>query len=308
MNLTFFSSLPSFINPIAEYFSTKEQTRVFVHADQNTLLGVLQTTEVGWFDFANELLITSQNIYKYNTFRTIVRLHSYEAFTPFPRQVDWNRVDDLVLVNKSVGNILAMQDMWNDISARTRIHVIPNLVQTDKYALTHDKAKKIAFLGHINYKKDPSWIIPIAEALPDFEICIGGEHQDLRYKIAFDQFTPKNIKFEGYQKDVNTWLKDKMFILNTSLFESFNYAIAEGMLCGAIPIVRNWYGVHNVYPKVPAWNSLKECVGIIKDYVSMGDELTQIRESNSKFIKETYDFNVVIPQIEKLIYAPSDNS
>jgi len=314
MNLTFFTSLPGFIGPLAKHFGEQDEheVKVFVNGDQNAFVGTLQTTEVAWFDFANEMFIASQKLYKHKTFKTIVRLHSYEAFTQMPDQIDWARVDDLILVNESVRGILEMRGMWRRISENTRVHIIPNLVDTEKFDFTPDKdLKKIAYLGHLNYKKDPSLILPIAEAL-DHDICVAGEFQDLRYQVAFDQYFKggkgKNILMQGYQKDVNTWLKDKGFILNTSLFESFNYALCEGMLTGSLPLIRNWLGSESIYPGFKKWSTIQECLALLDGYMEMNEEeRRKIQEANRQFVVDNYDVKTLIPKIEKIVYADIGN-
>ena len=311
MNLTFFTSLPGFIGPLAKHFGEQEghEVKIFVNGDKNTFMGTLQTCEVAWFDFANEMLIAAQNMYKHNTFKTVVRLHSYEAFTPMPEKIDWSRVDDLILVNESVKGILEMHGMWKRIADNTRVHIVPNLVDTEKFAFTPEKDfTKIGYLGHINYKKDPCMIIPISEAVEEQVIHVAGEFQDLRYQTIFDQYfknvVDPGIVMDGYQKDVNKWLKDKGFILNTSLFESFNYALCEGILTGSIPLIRNWLGSDNIYPEFPKWNTVGECVQIIHDFMRMGeDEFLETQKGNRQFVIDNYDVKVLTPKIEEILYA-----
>ena len=311
MNITFFAPTPGFIGPIVNHFSKdpNNHIKVWVTGDENSFMSALQTSDIVWFDFANEMLLTAQNMFPHKTFKCIVRLHSYEAFTDMPSHVNWSRVDDLILVNDSVKDILSMVGVWDKINRQTRVHTIPNLVDTSKFKLVDvDKKdfKKIAYLGSINYKKDPSMIMPIAESLLDMVIHCGGEFQDLRYQLIFDQYFKNNknanLNFEGHQTDVNIWLQDKMFILNTSLFESFNFAICEAMLCGCLPLIRDWKGSENVYPNISRWNTIAECVEMVDNYrQDSKDKIRDIQAENRKFIVDNYDVSVLIPKIEKVV-------
>jgi glycosyltransferase involved in cell wall biosynthesis len=156
-------------------------------------------------------------------------------------------------------------------------------------------------------------LLPISESLakvlPKHRIHVAGEFQDLRYKLLFDEYikavdSAQNISFDGYQKNVSGWLEDKKYVLNTSLFESFNYGVAEGMLCGAIPLVRNWFGSGNVWPDVKRWNTIDELTGAIVSYESMEQkDLIAEQERNRQFVIDTYGFDKIIPQIERLIDA-----
>lgn len=314
MNITFFTSLPGFIGPIVNHLSKnpKNHVKVWVNGDQNSFMSALQTSDVVWFDFANEMFLTAQQMYPHKTFKCIVRVHSYEAFTDMPSHADWSRVDDLILVNETLKGILNIGGMWDSIEKNTRVHVIPNLVETSKFDLVDIEKKdwsKIAYLGSINYKKDPSLILPICEHVSRLGMGIycGGEVQDLRYHLAFEKYLKNSgpnikLKFEGHQKDVNSWLKDKMYILNTSLFESFNFAICEAMLCGCIPIIRDWHGAETIYPNIPRWNTLGQCYDMIGSYSSGSrDFLRELQQENRKFVIDNYEVSVVMPKIEKVI-------
>jgi glycosyltransferase involved in cell wall biosynthesis len=242
--------------------------------------------------------------------RIICRLHSYEAFTQMPAHVQWDKVDDLIFVNPSVQKL--MQGFGMKFPDSLRQHVIPNAVETDKWRFfdVHEKKNKIAFLGHLNYKKDASMLLPISESLaqtfPRMTIHVAGEFQDMRYKLMFDQYdravNPDNLILDGYQKNVNGWLEDKKYNVNTSLFESFNYGIAEGMLVGALPLIRNWYGVENIWPNATTWNTIAELMNLIKYYEELPtDDFKAEQEENRQFVIDTYGFDKIIKQIEELI-------
>jgi glycosyltransferase involved in cell wall biosynthesis len=315
MKITFFANPPSFIPDIAEHFARMHgegSVNVFVRGDQTKFAQFVQTSDIIWFEWCNELMLYALANFPTNHAKVICRLHSYEAFTDMPSNVDWKKVDHLILVNESLKDILRAMNMLDKIENSCQVHVIPNLVTTKKFNLTDIERKrdKIAYLGHINYKKDSSMILPIMEKMRErkqpHRLCVGGEHQDLRYKIMFDRYmhavSPYNIEFNGHQKEVDLWLEDKKFSLNTSLFESFNYGIAESMLSGAIPLVRNWLGSELAYPHLKTWNTVQECVNLIEEFEALSiDDMRKIQEKNRQFIIETYDFDRVIPRIEDLM-------
>jgi glycosyltransferase involved in cell wall biosynthesis len=57
------------------------------------------------------------------------------------------------------------------------------------------------------------------------------------------------VTWEGFGRDVASWLRNIGFVLSLSDDESFHLAPAEGMATGAIPIIRNWPGADTVYAK-----------------------------------------------------------
>jgi glycosyltransferase involved in cell wall biosynthesis len=315
MKITFFANPPSFIPDIAKHFADihgEGSVNVFIRGDEAKFAQCVQTSDILWFEWCNELMLYALANFPTRHAKVICRLHSYEAFTDMPGQPDWSKVDHLILVNESVKDILRTMGFWDKIQNSCETHIIPNLVKTEDYDLADilEKRDKIAYLGHINYKKDSSLIFPIMEKVLErklpHRLFSAGEHQDLRYKVMFDRYmetvSPPNIVFDGHQKEVNLWLKDKKYSLNTSLFESFNYGIAESMLTGAIPLVRNWLGSDLAYPNIHTWNTVQECVNLIEEFESLGlEEKRKVQAANRQFIIDTYDFNKVIPRIEELM-------
>ena len=63
--------------------------------------------------------------------------------------------------------------------------------------------------------------------------------ESLRYRVIFDP--PGN--------DVNEWLTMIGFILSPSDFESFHLAVGEGMFTGSVPVVWDWPGSSEIWPK-----------------------------------------------------------
>jgi glycosyltransferase involved in cell wall biosynthesis len=61
----------------------------------------------------------------------------------------------------------------------------------------------------------------------------------LRYKVIFDPAGD----------NVNDWFTMVGFILSPSEHESFHMAIGEGMLTGSVPIIWNWEGADEIWPK-----------------------------------------------------------
>jgi glycosyltransferase involved in cell wall biosynthesis len=309
--ILFVANMPSFIVPIVEYFNKKDDwtATLFVDGTEEELQAHIDSAHVIWIEWCNEVAIAMTNLIKDKKAKVICRLHSYEAFTTMPAQVDWTKIDHLIFVNPSVMEIMKMSGLYQVVPSSVTVSIIPNTIEDNKWVLTDitEKKSKIAYVGHINYKKDSSLIFPIAEALPEpYSIYSAGLFQDLRYKLMFDQYmgSVKNPKvhFTGKQDNMSRWMVDKRFTLNTSLFESFNYGIAEGMLSGAIPLVRNWLGADNVYPNIPKWNTMGELLTIITYFDNLPlEDQRKMQKDNRDFIIDNYGVNSVMPHIEELI-------
>lgn len=310
--ILFVSNMPNFIVPIIEAFHKREDwtPSVFINGTKEELEAEIKTSDVIWLEWCNEVTIAVTNeLLKDKKAKVICRLHSYEAFTMMPAQVDWTKVDNLVFVNQSVLDIMKGVGIDQAIPSSVSVSIIPNAIDTSKWHLTDisEKKAKIAYVGHINYKKDSSLLMPISEIVPDpYKVYSAGEFQDLRYKIMFDRYMAstktEKLKFAGHQKEMDRWMEDKRFTLNTSLFESFNYGIAEGMLSGAIPLVRNWFGSDNVYPSLTKWHTMGDLLSLIKSFDDMSlEDQRNMQKENREFIIDNYDIKNVMPHIEELI-------
>lgn len=313
--ISFLANMPSFVIPIANYFDNRDDwvVKLFVSGSEEELTNCVQTSDVLWFEWCNELLLAGLNKMQFKSSKVICRLHSYEIFTQIPAHVDWTKIDHLIFVNESVQKLMRMMDGGKMMPKTLTEHIIPNLVSIDKWDFVgvEEKKNKIASLGSINYKKDSSQLLNISEAIsgdfPKHKIHVAGEIQDMRYEIMFKQYmeaveSSKNLVFDGPQKNANGWLEDKKYILNSSLFESFSYSIAEGMLCGAHPLLRNWYGADNVWPNVGTWNTMGDLLSLIEKYEKMDkSEASEIQEQNRQFVIDTYGFSKIIKQIEEIV-------
>ena len=220
----------------------------------------------------------------------VCRLHSYEAFSEVPSMVDWTKVDLLIFVNDSVKNVLKKRQ-----EIPTRQITIHNAVDSSRFMIADGKVygKKIASVGYINYRKNPGLLLycfkKIHEYDPEFSLHIAGEHQGPRLELYFDHFLKENplpVYFDGWVDDMPAWYADKDYIISTSLFESFHYSIAEGMACGLMPLIHNWYGAANLYPGDFLFNDPDECVEIVKNL--QHKDMATVGRQNRQFVLDRY--------------------
>jgi predicted negative regulator of RcsB-dependent stress response len=226
-----FANHKAFVTDIIQRLED-DNNEVLIYSDDSgeSMSELLSKVDLAWFEWCDNLVIEASKLPK--TCPTICRLHSYEAFTEVPTQVNWKNVDQLVFVNRSV------MELVNEPSANSVPKtVIHNGVDTDRFVIPGNKTygKKIASVGFINYKKNPSLLLycfkKIYEYDPGFTFHIAGVHQDPRIRLYFDHFLNENplpINFDGWIEDMSKWYEDKDYVISTSLFESFHYSIAEG--------------------------------------------------------------------------------
>lgn len=274
--LTFFTlSGDIFLRDIIIDLRKDYEIKHFFRGDEKEFHQLLHDTDIAWFEFCDQLVIAATSQAKLCKY--ICRLHSYEMFTDMPSKVDWGKIDKLMFVNPVVHDFAVKKfNIPTNITT-----VIENGVNGSKYNIPKKKKfnKKIAFVGYMNYKKGPQLLIDafyrIHKHDPKYTFHIAGDHQDERIKLYFEtmqQHLPFKIYWEGWQRDIPGFLRNKDFIISTSLFESFQYGIAEGMLQGCVPLVHNWLGADNFYPEEYRFTFAEEVVAIIKKYEQTTDK------------------------------------
>jgi glycosyltransferase involved in cell wall biosynthesis len=265
------------------------------------MLELMDWADLAWFEWCDDLLIEAA---KYPKKCPIVcRLHSYEAFTEMPAQVDWSKVDQLIFVNRSVEELVRPQ-----ITGAVPWTVVHNGVDCDKFQIPPDKkyGKRIASVGYINYKKNPTLMLycfkKIYEYDQEYSFHIAGAHQDARIKLYFEHFLKENslpVTFYGWVNDMPKWYADKDYVISTSLFESFHYSIAEGMTSGLLPLIHNWYGAKYLYPPEYFYNDPDDCLKLLKKLENSNQH--EEAEKNRQYITGRYNAADKFNQISWLL-------
>lgn len=262
-------------------------------------------TDIAWVEWCDQLAANATVSPKLS--KIVVRLHSYEMFTPMPGQLDWNKVDKLVFVNPVVRDYCLQKfRIRPDITT-----VIFNGVDTEKYTIPDKKPynKKVTYIGFINYKKGPELLLQCFYSIwkydPSFSFHIAGQHQDERIALYFQKMLselPFEIKFDGWVEDMPKYFSDKDFVISTSLFESFQFSIAEGMSSGLIPLIHSWPGSEILYPDKHVFVSPDECVELVKKFDIKGSMQKQKDQQEAReFIQKRYELKDSINDIKKML-------
>ncbi len=299
--IAFFSTQNSFAEGILHQLSRNNEIRRFAGQNVEQFTELLRWADVAWFEWCDQLLIEATKLPK--TCKIICRLHSYEAFTEMPDMVDWSKVDKLILVNENVEHVLRT---FHNLPIKPEI--IRNGVDINKFVVPQDKkyGKNICSLGYINYKKNPALLLYCFKAIhdwdPEFRFHIAGAHQDPRIKIYFDHMLTKlnlPISLENWVNDVPAYLKDKDFVISTSLFESFHYSIAEGMASGVLPLVHHWPGAENIYPEKYLFYTPDDCVRLVREL--MGADRKELAHENREYIAGQFSLENTVRGFTRVI-------
>jgi glycosyltransferase involved in cell wall biosynthesis len=204
--------------------------------------------------------------------RCIVRLHSIEALqTSFPANVDWSRVDRLITVGEDVAGVLLTNHP--SIADHLRPDIIPNGIDLDRFALASGDRHLVAWVGHLEPKKNPMLLLQIAHTLhradPRYVVHVAGTFTDLRTARYVNRLMGSLglagvVRFDGAVTDMPAWYADKGVLLSTSMYESFGLNIGEAMAVGAFPVVHDFPGADLLWPGECLFASIDEAVALIR--------------------------------------------
>lgn len=302
INLAFVvhEGMDSFLKDLLRYFSQLYNVRLYKPKDQKDLKNALSWADICWFEWCDDLLVQTTSQTK--NCSIICRLHSYEAFSDVPDAVNWNKVDDLIIVAPHIREIV--EQRWPSIKKLTRIHTIPIGVNLQHYTFCeHKKGYDIGYIGYINVKKGPMLLLHCLQHLVKldsrYRLHIAGSHQDLRFKLYFDKMITlmgleKNLIMYGWVDDINAWLKDKNYCINTSPLESGPMCIREAMSCGVKPLIHNFVGAGQMYPSKYLFTTIVDLECMVES-----DEYDSVEYR--RFIERYYALPVQLKKTSDLI-------
>ena len=224
----------------------------------------------------------------------IVRAHDIDLHTGNFRGVHWEWVNHLVFVGEHMKDKFLPQ---MDIPESVKVHVIPHGINTKRFTFREKpKGNKIAWVGNINWPKSLNLALQVLAENSEYELHVVGSSLDRWQKWYVDEFVKRNnLKF-FYQpsvESINDFLDDKDFILLTSQKEAFSFAIGEGMAKGLKPLIHNFPGAEEVWPKKYIWNKVSEAKIMLEE---------DFRPREYKYyIDQTYPLSKNLEEYNKLI-------
>jgi glycosyltransferase involved in cell wall biosynthesis len=294
--------LDSFLEDIINVLSDGYETRKIVVTNLKQIDKEMEWADICWFEWCDELIAYGSKLNLAEEKKIVCRMHSYEAFTDYPANVDWENVDKIIFVAKHIKDFVIDNFSMDEEKAI----VIPNGIDHEKW--TFDERKlgfNIAYAGYINYKKGPMLLLHTFKAIYDknnkYRLFIAGQFQDQRDVLYFNQMIKEfgledNVIYEGWQNDLNKWLEDKNYILCTSILESQNMSVMQAMTKGIKPIIHNFVGAKDIYPESLVWNTISDAVYMVTD-----------NDYNSKeycfFVKNHFELQDQIEKMKSLLVS-----
>ena len=291
----------TFLNSIYEFIQQRFEVRLFEGKTEQELFELMKWSDISWFEWCTDLAVIGSRQRK--VCENIIRLHRYEAYGPWPRQINWNNIDTLI----TVGNSIVKDTLFSsvpDINNRTSLITIPNGVDLDKYVFSERKrGKNIAFLSNIRAVKNPAFVLQSMQKLhyidPEYRLFFAGRFQDVNLeqyiRHMVDVLDLRDVVFfDGWQEDVCSWLEDKHYVVSTSIIESQGMGLLEAMACGVKPVIHNFLGANEIFPTDYLFNISEE---FCEQVLSTSYEPQRYR----RFVEEHYPLEKQLVQINNLL-------
>lgn len=244
--------------------------------------------------------------------RLIVRLHRFEVYRRYPRNVVISAVDQVVCVSPHYAAITKERTGW----PAEKIVVIPNWVdlgQLDRPKLT-DAEYTLGFIGVAPMARkrlslaldvladlrgrDPRFQLAIKTKMPWGYPWIWADETEKQLtaealqRIHNDDALRGAVVFDPFGPDVGNFLRRVGYVLSTSDDESFHLSPAEGMASGAVPAILNWPGSDTIYSKRWIHESVDDMAQAIWDMTTSGEWHKAGQEAQDE-VRATFGLPVV---------------
>lgn len=293
--------LEGFLSDITDNLADEYEIKTVIVTDFKQIDAAMQWADICWFEWCDELIGYASQLLICQEKQVLCRLHSYEAFTDYPAQVQWQYVNKVVFVAEHIRKYVLAD---TKTLRREQTVVIPNGIELTKYTFKpRNRGFNIAYVGYINYKKGPMLLLHVFKAIHDldarYKLYIAGTFQDARDVLYFNQMINELqlqdcIIDTGWQNDLDSWLEDKHYILCTSILESQNISVMQAMTKGIKPLIHNFVGAKDIYPAEYIWSTIDQCIQLITNKEYNYNEYRQ-------FIENNYSLNKQLHAVKKLI-------
>jgi glycosyltransferase involved in cell wall biosynthesis len=215
------------------------------------------------------------------------------------------KFSDLVIaVSKTAKEHLTKQGL-----AENKIKVIPNFVELNEFSSRKFFPKNIIYVGRLHYKKRIDIAIKLLSLLnSEWSLLLVGEgaEKDNLQNLAKSLGLEGRVKFLGYQKKVEQFLKEASFFILPSESESCPLSLLEAMFQGVIPLLNDIKPLREILSEDMFYGNNKEGA---KSYLKCllffwknKEKMQLISQKMRKKVEKEYSPSKIMIKYEK-IYA-----
>lgn len=297
----------AFIGSVLRHLEEAHEIR-FQDGDGLTVRGLFELmswSDISFFEWCDDILLNA-TLKLPKVCKVVCRIHGHEVFTKIPGLIEWEKVDDLIIVSEYFKRLLILS--IPGIETKTNIHVIHNGVDLERFHFRErQKGYNLAVVGLYNLRKNPSLLLQCFKRLivldPRYRLHICRLGEETSYSRIYLEYLIHQMgldgcieREEGWVDDVDGWLEDKEYIVSTSIAESFHCTIAEGMAKGIKPIIHNWPGAMEFWPKEYIFNDTDE-------FIAMVTSNRYDSQRYRRYIEENFPLTKQLEAIDRVLFG-----
>jgi glycosyltransferase involved in cell wall biosynthesis len=262
----------SFLAPLLPALQQHYEVRLIAAGPGESLGDAVRWADMVWLEWCWDHAVWATRSGVLDGKPCVLRLHSIEVLqTDYPGQVNWSQVHALITVSDDITETLL--GAFPGVAGAVPVSVIPNGIDTAKFAPGRPDRFRAAWVGHLEPKKNPMLLLQIAHRLqeldPRFSFHVAGSFTDLRtaryiHRLMGALGLGGVVRFEGAVADMPAWYSDKGVLVSTSMYESFGLNIGEAMAVGAYPVVHDFPGADRLWPGECLFASVEQAVSLIR--------------------------------------------
>jgi len=230
------------------------------------------------------------------------------------REVRWENVHIVVQIGSAAVEEALVQQV-PDIRTRTRLTVIPNGVNLDRYRFRRrERGKHLACVGCLTMETNPAFLLQCMQKLHyvdcQYKLFLAGTfespmlEQYVRHMVETLDLTDV-VFFEPYPGDLNAWLEDKHFIVAAGIGESQVKGVLAGMACGLKPVVHNFPGAEKLFSRQYSFNIAEQFCEQVRSGDYDPEDYRRFIEQHFAVADQLDKVNGILAQLESEVAWPT---
>jgi len=297
---------------IREFVQQRFQTAFYEGLRPDGIFGPMQHSDIAWFDGGGRTLVAASQ--QDAADGIIASLRCSDVRAEWAQEVRWENVHIVVQIGSSAVEEALVRQV-PDIRNRTRLTVIPNGVNLDRYGLRRrERGKHLACVGCLTMETNPAFLLQCMQKL---------HYVDCQYKLLFagtfespmlEQYVRHMVEtldltdvvfFEPYPGDLNAWLEDKHFIVAAGIGESQVEGVLAGMACGLKPVVHNFPGAEKLFDRQYLFNIAEQFCEQVRSGDYDPQDYRRFIERHFAVADQLDQVNGILAQLESEVDRPT---
>lgn len=204
--------------------------------------------------------------------RIITYLRRFELWNDtMMNVVDFNHVNDMIWINKYYLDTFV--NATGSKASKIRHWIVPNGIDLDEWSIPESKPNqyKMACIASMKHVKNIPLAAQVLKSLPK-------QYHMHHIGLFTENFTGELMSYIHYlglsdrwhwegkipREDVQGWLSDKAFLINSSINEGNPNCVLEAMAMGVKPIIHCWPGASDQFPEDCIFETVDQAVNLIR--------------------------------------------